>query len=131
MCLVCHAVVVDACEPDKLPFFEKDSAPQFFPSNTGFLVVGKPHPNPPCIIHATGRYIVLGSGSYHGGLGDWYMCIFRHLLVEFLFSNINGESSAGINWFVEFVEIFVNLRLGDCCIFSHDIVIDAADGDPV
>ena len=68
--------------------------------------------------------------SDYGGLGDWYMCIFRHLLAEFLFSNVNGESLAGIDWFVEFVEVVVDLGLGDCCVISHDIVIDFADGEP-
>ena len=54
LCIVFHSIVGNTCEPDKLPFFEKGSAPHRFPSYPGFLVVGKPHPNTPCIIHATG-----------------------------------------------------------------------------
>ena len=46
------------------------------------------------------------------------------------FSDVNGESLAGIDWFVEFVEVVVDLGLGDCCVISHDIVIDFADGEP-
>ena len=95
------------------------------------MVVGKPHPNTLCIIHTTGRYSVLGACSYHGALGDWYMCIFRHILSKFLFLNVNGESLSGIDWFVEFVEVVVDLGLGDCCVISHDVVIDVADGGPV
>ena len=74
---------------------------------------------------------MIGACSDHGGLGDWYICIFRHILADFLFSNVNRESSACIDWFVEFVEVVVDLGLGDFCVISYDLVIDVADGDPV
>ena len=121
----------NACDPEKLLFSEKGSAPHHFPLYPGLLVVGKPHPNAPCIIHATGLYGMPDTCSDHGGLGDWYMCIFRHLLEEFLFSNVNGEGLAGVDWFVEFVKVVVDLGLVDCCMVAHDVVIDVADGDPV
>ena len=59
------------------------------------------------------------------------MCIFHHLLVELLFSNVNGKSLARVNSSVEFVEFVVDLGLGDCFVIYHDVVIDVADGDPV
>ena len=74
---------------------------------------------------------MLGACSDHVGLGDWYMCIFRHLLEEFFLFNVKGESSAGVDWFIEFVKVGVDLGLVDCCVVSHDIVIDIADGDPI
>ena len=95
------------------------------------MVVGKPHPNAPCVIHTTGRYGVLCACSDHGGLSDWYMCIFLHILEEFLFANVNGESSSGVNWFIGFVNVGIDLGLGDCCVVAHEVVIDVADGDPV
>ena len=65
-----HAVVGNASEPDELTFFKKGPALHRFPTYPGLLVVGKPHPTAPCIIHATGRYGVLGTCVNHGGLDD-------------------------------------------------------------
>ena len=129
LCLVFLDVLGDACEPDKLLFSEKGSDPHSFPSYPGLLVVGKPHTNTLCIIHATVRNGELGTCSDYGGLGDWYMCIFHHLLVEFLFSDVKGKSLDGVDWFVEFVKVVVNLGLGSCCVVAYDIVIDVANGE--
>ena len=52
-------------------------------------------------------------------------------MAEFLFSDVNGESLAGVYWFVEFVEVVVDLGLVDFCVISHDVVIDVVYGDPV
>ena len=84
-----------------------------------------------CVIHATVCYNLLGAFSDHGGLGDGYMRIFSHLLAEFLLPNVNCESPSGVNWFVECVEVDVNLGLRDFCVFAHAVVIDVVDGDPV
>ena len=67
----------------------------------------------------------------HGGLGGCYMCIFSHILAELLPANVNDGSTAGVDWFVEYVKVGVNLGLGDFCVVSHDVVIDVADGEPV
>ena len=95
------------------------------------LVVRKPHPHTPTVIHANGCYSVLSDRSDHGGLGDGYMRVFGHILAEFLLPTVDGESAAGVNGFVECVEVRVDLSLGDCCVFSHNVVIYVADGDPV
>ena len=59
------------------------------------------------------------------------MCVFSHLLAEFLFPDVDGESADVINWFVECVEVSVDLGLGDFQVVSHDVVIDVAYGDSV
>ena len=74
---------------------------------------------------------MLGACSNHGGLGDVYMRIFSHLLADLLLPNVNGESAAGIDWFVECVKVGVDLGLGDFRVVAHDVVIDIAGGDPV
>ena len=95
------------------------------------LVVGKSHPRAPCVIHTTSYYSVLVARSDHGGLSDGYMHIFSKLLAEFLIPNVDSKSAAGVDWFVECVEVSVNLGLGYCCVVSHHVVIDVADADPV
>ena len=95
------------------------------------LVVGKPHPHTTCVIHATGCYRVLGVCSDNGGLSDWHMRIFSHLLAEFLLPNVNGESVAGVDWFVECVKVGVDIGLGYCYVVTHEVVIDVVDGEPV
>ena len=45
--------------------------------------------------------------------------------------NVNGESAAGVDWFVECVKVGVEIGLGDFCAVAHDVVIDVTDGDPV
>ena len=74
---------------------------------------------------------MLGARSDHGGLSDGDMRIFSHLLEEFFLPNVNGESAAGVDWFVECVEVSLELGLGDCRVVAHDVVIDVADGDTV
>ena len=59
------------------------------------------------------------------------MRVFGYLLAEFLLPDVDGESVAGVDGFFECVEVSADLGLGDCRVVSHDIVIDAADGDPV
>ena len=73
---------------------------------------------------------MLSARSDHGGLGDGYMRVFSHLLAYFLLPDVDGESAAGVNGFVECVEVSVNLGLGDFRLVSHVVVIDIADGDP-
>ena len=59
------------------------------------------------------------------------MHVFSHILAELLLPDVDSESAAGIDGFFEFVEVSVDLGLGDCLVVAHDIVIDVADGDPV
>ena len=83
------------------------------------------------IIHATGCYGVLGTHSDHGGLGDGYICVLVHLLEEFLLTDTNGKSAAGIDGLIGGVEVSVDLGLRDCHVVVHDVVVDVADDDPV
>ena len=59
------------------------------------------------------------------------MRIFVHLLSELLVSDVDGESAAGVDVFVECIEVSVNLGLVYFRVVPHDVVIDVADGDPV
>ena len=52
------------------------------------------------------------------------------LLTEFLLANVNGKSSYGVDWFVEFVNVVVDLGLGNFCVVAHNVVIDVTYDDP-
>ena len=129
--LVFHALVGNVSEPDKLTFLEKGPAPHRFPTYSGLLVVGKPYPPAPHVIHATGCYSVLSTHSDHGGLGDQYIHVFCHLLAEFLFTDVDGHSAADVDGLIEGVKVSFDLVLEDCRVVVHGVVVGVADGDPV
>ena len=129
--LVHHAVIGNTSEPDELPFFEKAPAPHRFPSYPDLLVIGKPHPHAPCVIHANGHYGVFSTHSDYGGLGDGYMHILGHLLAELLLQDVDNKSASGVDGFIKGVNVSVDLGLGDFCVVAHDVVVDYADGNPV